>query len=95
MLLAEGKIMYFNEAILARQYFANISYVCPDLSNPSDYYMTVLSKESIVVDLIAEGYSPGLLNQEVEKQYGERMNTLITSYDKSELKNDPTTYLEK
>lgn len=46
MLLALGKIIYFNEAKLAVNYFASINYRCPELSNPADYFMSMMSIES-------------------------------------------------
>ena len=39
MLLARGKIIYYNEARLAVDYFSTINYKCPELSNPADYFM--------------------------------------------------------
>ena len=47
MLLARGKIIYFNEARLAVDYFASINYKCPELSNPADYFMAIMSIETI------------------------------------------------
>jgi ABC-type multidrug transport system ATPase subunit len=47
MLLAKGKIIYFNKASLAVDYFSQINYRCPELSNPSDYFMSIMSIESI------------------------------------------------
>jgi hypothetical protein len=46
MLLALGKIIYFNEARLAVDYFAGIGFKCPELSNPADYFMSMMSIES-------------------------------------------------
>lgn len=47
MLLARGKIIYFNEARLAVDYFTKINYKCPELSNPADYFMAIMSIETI------------------------------------------------
>lgn len=47
MLLARGKIIYFNEARLAVDYFSSINYKCPELSNPADYFMAIMSIETI------------------------------------------------
>lgn len=47
MLLAQGKIIFFNEAAKAQTYFADIGYEIPQLSNPADFYMSIMSKESI------------------------------------------------
>lgn len=51
MLLAQGKIIYFNEAKLSVDYFSaivynNVQYKCPELSNPADYFMSIMSIES-------------------------------------------------
>jgi ABC-type multidrug transport system ATPase subunit len=47
MLLAKGKVIYFNEAKYAVDYFAGNGYRCPELSNPADYFMSIMSIESI------------------------------------------------
>lgn len=47
MLLAKGKIIYFNEASKAVDYFAGINFTCPELSNPADYFMSIMSIETI------------------------------------------------
>jgi hypothetical protein len=47
MLLAKGKVIYFNEAQHAVDYFAKINYRCPELSNPADYFMAIMSIETI------------------------------------------------
>lgn len=53
MLLAKGKIIYFNAADKAVDYFGNIGFQCPDLSNPADYFMTMMSIESIEMDTVS------------------------------------------
>jgi ABC-type multidrug transport system ATPase subunit len=47
MLLAKGRVIYYNEARFAVDYFAGIGYKCPELSNPADYFMGIMSIESI------------------------------------------------
>ena len=47
MLLAKGKIIYFNEANKAVDYFSSIKFTCPELSNPADYFMSIMSIETI------------------------------------------------
>jgi ABC-type multidrug transport system ATPase subunit len=47
MLLASGKIIYFNDAASAIPYFNGIGYACPELTNPADHFMTIMSIESI------------------------------------------------
>lgn len=48
MLLAQGKIIYFNEAKLAVDYFGSLGdkFRCPELSNPADHFMSIMSIES-------------------------------------------------
>lgn len=45
MLMALGKIVYYNKAELSVDYFAGINYPCPDQTNPADYFMSILSIE--------------------------------------------------
>ena len=49
MLLAQGKIVYFNQASLAVDYFGSLGsqYACPAWNNPSDFFMDILSADSI------------------------------------------------
>ena len=47
MLLAQEKIIYFNEARLSVDYFTGIGQRCPELSNPADFFMSMMSIESI------------------------------------------------
>lgn len=46
LLIAQGKIVYFNEAHLSVDYFTSIGYTVPDLCNPADHYMTMISAEN-------------------------------------------------
>jgi len=59
MLLARGKVIYFNEASLAVDYFSNIGYKCPELSNPADYFMGIMSIESIENEMDQDDDDPG------------------------------------
>jgi ABC-2 type transporter len=54
LLLANGKIVYMNKAERAVDHFASIGYQCPDMTNPADYFMNIMSVESIVRDLRSE-----------------------------------------
>jgi ATP-binding cassette subfamily G (WHITE) protein 2 len=49
MLLAKGKIVYFNESRLAIDYFSSIGsqYSCPSWNNPADFFMDMLNIDSI------------------------------------------------
>jgi len=46
LLLAKGKIIYMNKASMAVDYFSNIGFQCPELTNPADYFMSMMSIES-------------------------------------------------
>lgn len=46
MLMCLGKIIYFNEAKYAVDYFTNINFACPDATNPADYFMSIMSLET-------------------------------------------------
>ena len=50
VLLARGKIIYFNRADLSVDFFTGKGYACPETSNPCDYFMSMMSKESIELD---------------------------------------------
>lgn len=57
MLLAEGKIIYFNDSKKSVGHFASLRhegqyFKCPEHSNPADYFMEIMSKSSIEI-----GYS--------------------------------------
>ena len=39
MLMTSGKIIYFNDSDKAVNYFKDLGYPCPALSNPADYFM--------------------------------------------------------
>jgi len=47
MLMGKGKIVYFKKAELSLPHFNEIGFKCPELANPADYFMSLLSKESI------------------------------------------------
>ena len=47
MLLAQGKTLFFNHANLAVDYFSKIGFQTPQLSNPADYFMSIMSIETI------------------------------------------------
>lgn len=53
MLLARGEIIYFNKAEKAVDYFGSINvegtnpFACPALNNPADFFMQMMSIESV------------------------------------------------
>jgi hypothetical protein len=50
MLMAKGKVIFFNKSSLAVDYFNSINFKCPELCNPTDYFMAVMSKETIELE---------------------------------------------
>jgi len=89
VLLARGEIIYFNRADLAVDYFSNLGYACPDTSNPCDYFMSMMSKESIEIDMIEEndnGVGEAALDRaEVDRRYEELILFFVEKYKQSEL----------
>lgn len=54
MLIANGKTLYFNDAKLATGYFKTIGYGWPQLMNPLDYYIDLLSLERTNLEIELE-----------------------------------------
>lgn len=71
MLLARGKVIYFNEASKAVDYFAKIGYPCPELSNPADYFMSMMSIESIELDETTQTGAGQIDKDAIETKYQE------------------------
>lgn len=89
VLLAKGKIIYFNMANKSVQYFNEIGYMCPELSNPCDFFMSMMSKESIEFDQEEqEEGAIGLDNAAIEVAYENLIKFFDESYHKSSLKNN-------
>lgn len=78
MLLAKGKIIFFNEARLSVNYFSGIGYKCPELTNPSDYFMAIMSIETIESEE-ADKEHPGSREQIME-EYEKRINMFNNKY---------------
>jgi len=83
MLLARGKIIYFNEARLSVDYFASLGEACPDLSNPADFFMTMMSIESIELDRETQSMAGSIVinKDEIEREYQEKINRFVDSYE--------------
>lgn len=88
LLLAKGKIIYLNEARLAVDYFASLgkNYACPEFNNPADFFMDMLSIDSIDTDVCDTALVK--TKQEVEEEFEQRINYLESNYQRSSLKND-------
>lgn len=87
LLLAKGKIIYFNEARFAVDYFGSIGFQCPDLSNPADFFMSMMSIESIENDATTETGSFMHDRARIEQIYLETIKLLVDKYHESEYCN--------
>lgn len=85
MLLAKGKVIYFNESSLSRDYFKKIDFICPNLANPADYYMLIMSKESIEIDMVIEGFTHEEIKKDSIIEYEKRITKFVKSYESSDL----------
>lgn len=92
VLLAKGIIIYFNRADKSVEYFEKIGYACPELSNPCDYFMSMMSKESIELDHEEEGQvgSAGMNTEKIEEEYRKVIEFFDATYQSHEMKCDPT-----
>ena len=94
-LIARGKIIYFNEARFCVDYFSSIGFQCPELSNPADYFMTMMSIESIELDEVADNQRTGSIigpnreqmKQIVEEKYAAQIQMFDEKYRGSDLCN--------
>ena len=87
MLMAMGKIIYFNEARLSVDYFASIGYKCPELSNPADYFMSIMSIETLEQDDEEQKEQP-LTQADILSNYANKIMHFDQSYQHSNLRND-------
>lgn len=87
MLLAKGKVIYFNEASLAVDYFTSINFKPPDLCNPADYFMAIMSVETIEAEV--EEKDGEVDREKIMDMYTKQISYLNGHYEKSELRCDP------
>jgi ABC-type multidrug transport system ATPase subunit len=78
MLLAQGKIIYLNDAQRAAGYFSNIGYVLPSFSNPADYFMRIMSKEAIPLDDKSFKYAS---KETIDYEYERKINFFVDKYE--------------
>ena len=92
VLLARGKIIYFNLASLSVDYFTGLGHECPDTSNPCDFFMTMMSKESIEMEHEDDSGigAAGLDQAKIDAEYEKLIEFFDLSYKQSELHCDPT-----
>jgi ABC-type multidrug transport system ATPase subunit len=66
MLLSEGKTMYYGPSSEATEHFSKSGFPCPELFNPADFYLDILS--------------PDVRNPELEKQSFGRIDLLADAW---------------
>lgn len=94
MLMAKGKIIYHNEASKAVDFFKEQNFACPDLNNPADYFMTMMSIEAFDEQDTDNREALEISKQEIQRKYEQRINAFSDFYEASELKNDADNVLE-
>jgi len=88
-LLARGKTIYFNHANKSVDYFTGIGFQCPEMSNPCDYFMSMMSIESIELDVEEEGQSVfDYDNEKIKQEYEKLIQFFDAKYHLSELRCD-------
>jgi len=45
LLISEGRMLYIGDSDKAVEYFAKLSFKCPDLTNPADFFMDITSMD--------------------------------------------------
>lgn len=88
MLLALGKIIYHNKASLSVDYFKNIGFACPSLSNPADYFMGMMSIESEEIEDVEDKMARQKSQTLIFNDYVVKIRDFAENYERSELKND-------
>lgn len=51
LLIARGKVIFHNDGKKSVDYFKTIGFPCPEDSNPADYFMNIMSRESIIAEI--------------------------------------------
>ena len=74
LLLSQGKIIYFNETDKSVNYFDSIGFPCPGLTNPADFFMTIMSIESIEPDEEVTKANAKQIEDKIKIIYEERVN---------------------
>jgi hypothetical protein len=88
MLMALGRIIYYNEASQAVDYFTSINYKSPDFMNPADFFMGIMSIESLLEEDDEDEKEKTLSREEIYENYRERIAYFDKCYQESALKND-------
>ena len=88
MLLADGRIIYMNDANRAVDFFARQGYRCPTQNNPADYFMIMMSIEAYDYDAEDEEELTKR-KTEIEIDYKKKITEFHNNYENSELRCNP------
>jgi ABC-type multidrug transport system ATPase subunit len=82
MLMCLGKIIYMNDSRFAVDYFTNINYPCPDQTNPADFFMSIMSRETHEDEVETENNSNALFNSKLtlEESYRKKVDYFDKCY---------------
>ena len=93
LLLAQGKTVYLGKAKDAIEYFNNLGYNCPPHYNPAEYFIKILSKESMLKD---DQMNPQMIDTENdENEYLEKIESFSEKFRGSQFSMSVLCYLEE
>lgn len=100
-LLVRGNIIYQGKSKDAVNYFANIGFVCPKLTNPADYFMKIMNESGIMLEAMekAQGKNSSkaalmMTQDEIESKFVQRLEILNKAYAESGMPERALTNLE-
>ena len=89
MLLANGWVVYFNDAMKSAWYFQLMGYPVPNLMNPADHYLSITSIEALEDELLDQSTKLDHIPwDELELKYEHKINQMHKNYMDSELVSD-------
>ncbi|KAG7035871.1 ABC transporter G family member 15 [Cucurbita argyrosperma subsp. argyrosperma] len=75
-LLSGGEAVYFGEAKMATQFFAEANFPCPSRRNPSDHFLRCINSDFDIVTATLKGSLSIREGLEVEKEKGDKASWL-------------------
>ena len=92
LILLRGNIIYQGKASSAINYFGGIGYVCPELTNPADYFMQITNETGILLEEMGKDTSLkhqhevlSMKADEIESRFTQRLEFFKTAYFESKL----------
>ena len=87
ILMAQGKIIYFNQKEYALPYFKSLDFACPDHTNPADFFISIMSIESLSTE--EDDETTQARQDTLVLQFENRIRMLVESYLSSEFLTFP------